>query len=85
MDSTDKNIFTEWLVVPFTTSEVTIGFNKAYRSKPSVFVQVYGDANSKTKVVVQSHVTDGIRTYGGVTITATGTGTDLAIQIIGRV
>lgn len=81
------NVWTEWLTVPFSNEMITINFSQEYKTKPVVNIQVYGsEEGSPIKIELITQITDGITVYTGVTITClTGTGTDIAMQAIGRI
>lgn len=85
MNGQSGSIFTEWMVIPFSKGSMSVGFNNTYKTKPSVFVQVYGDENAKVKVSLNSHDQSGVEVYSGLSMWGIGDGTDVAIQVIGRV
>lgn len=79
------NVWTEWLTVPFTTDEITIIFDKTYKTKPVLNAQVYGDADATVTVNLVEDMEDETPIYTGATLDCIGEGTDVAIQVIGRV
>lgn len=76
-----NNTHLEWGTVDFSTEELTISFENVYQSPPSVTISITGSSSA-------SYVYDYIKTdetYTGITLTATGEGTYIQIQVIGRV
>lgn len=81
------NVWTEWLTIPFNNVENTILFGQKYKTKPTIMAHVYGSTEAvPIKVIPIAQIENGLDVFTGVTLTcATGTGTDIAIQAIGRV
>lgn len=76
-----NNTHLEWGTVDFSTEELIIPFENVYQSPPSVTISITGSSSA-------SYVYDYIKTgetYTGITLTATGEGTYIQIQVIGRV
>lgn len=81
------NAWLEWSSVPFTNELVTIYFSQRFKTQPVVNVEIYNANGTNTpSITILSQLENDEQIYTGITVhIPTGTGTNIAMQAIGRV